>query len=468
MALVTELQTLVTANNKSFINAFSQAEAAAGALNKSIGFLKAGIAGAFAGITVGKFLDMAHNIDEAADAAAKFGTSFQSWQRLTYIADRADSSIESVQMGVRKLTAALADPSDKTRSVLKELGLNADQLKQQDLVGRYLEVIDALSKIRDQSSQADLATGIFGKAAFDQLPFIKADLKAINKEYDDLIPKLSQAQTDNVSALDDAMKRFRAVIMGSGNIIVAELSPVFTFLTNQATIFLSTWSNIIGKIKSGISLLKPDYGNSNNPFKDGFLPNGVSDAKAAELGFTLKSSIPSAPDMKFGTAVDAFSTATGEFKSTIAKIPPDMFGTKIGTLRNDAISKQFDDQLNRVFGEIVKPKEYKPDASFDRAVQDIYKAIYEGKDKNQLQPMFDFAKELANRLPDNARVNNEIISELQKLQKVANPDQKPIPIDIKVSTTPGFYAEIVNNPTIKGAITDGVTTAFVAASNVSN
>lgn len=153
-------------NSLSTFNA--QAAAAAGVL----GSLGASLT--FGGIAA--FIKSTNDgVDALNDLKDATGSSIENISALEDVADRTGTSLETVGSALTKFNQALnaAKPDSDVALALKQIGLNAADLKKQDPSEALLKTAQALASFADDGNKARLVQELFGKSTRELAPFLK-------------------------------------------------------------------------------------------------------------------------------------------------------------------------------------------------------------------------------------------------------------------------------------------------------
>ncbi len=189
MALISELKTLITADNKQFkaiVNdTISQSKKIGAAFNN----LGKGLAVAFAGIGgISLFKSMYEDLDRLTASADKLKISAESFQFLEYAARRSDIEIGTLEMGIRKLRLSLgkAASDQGITDALKKLNLSASELKSLSIDEAYFKIAEALGQVKDSAEQARLGTVLMGKSFQEQTELVNGNIKELKKNFADI------------------------------------------------------------------------------------------------------------------------------------------------------------------------------------------------------------------------------------------------------------------------------------------
>ena len=177
-------------------------------------------------------------IDQQAKSARALGGTTEAFQALAHAAELAGVASTVVEADLRKLNRELANPSERTAGMLRELGLSAQQLMGLDIDARVATIADRFRELGYTTAQTDAALkdmaveaqGL-GKMFLDggqQIRDAREELQAWGVAITDI-------DAAKVEAANDAFSRVRTVLGGVGQALAREVSPFVEALTRQFT-----------------------------------------------------------------------------------------------------------------------------------------------------------------------------------------------------------------------------------------
>jgi len=184
--------------------------------------------------------------DDLITLSNKTGISVQQLQELDYAARFVDVSVETMTTSMNKMTKTMDSARDAMATgklndqalAYQELGVqvtNADgSLRNNKLV--FYEVIDALGKVTNETERDSLSMQIFGKAATELNPLIKAgstELSRLAQEAHNVGAVVSDEGVNALGLFDDNMETLKASTQGLMNEALAQLAPVINDLVLQ-------------------------------------------------------------------------------------------------------------------------------------------------------------------------------------------------------------------------------------------
>ena len=197
--------------------------------------LAAGAAGM--GLLVKKSFDAVDSLQKTAD---KIGTTTQSLSKLHYAAGLTGVSVETLNMASQRFTRRLAEAARGTgeaKGALKELGINADELKKKQLDEQMLDLADAFGKVKTSADKVRLAMKLFdseGVSLVNTLALGRDGLKEMFKEAELLGIVLSSKAVGGIVKARDAMSKLFTLFKGVRDQMVGALAPA---IENLADLF---------------------------------------------------------------------------------------------------------------------------------------------------------------------------------------------------------------------------------------
>jgi hypothetical protein len=204
-------------------------------------------AAAAASVAIAKLMsDSGKFADDLITLSNKTGISVTQLQELEYAARFVDVSVETMTSSMNKLTRTMGMAQQALQSgkvneqskAYQRLGveiLNVDgSLRNNKVV--FLEVIDALGKMTNETERDAIAMQLFGKSATELNPLIKAgsaELRRLSQEAHLVGAVVSEEGVSALGAFDDHMQTLTASTQGLINEAMAELAPILNELITQ-------------------------------------------------------------------------------------------------------------------------------------------------------------------------------------------------------------------------------------------
>lgn len=211
------------------------------------------------GLTKG-LTDLATSSASTADhidkMSQKIGISREAYQELDFIASQSGMSVDSLQSGMKSLTAVMDGVANGTESSIQKFealgvsAVNADgSLRSQEDV--LFETLTALQGVENQTEKARLATELFGKSGTELMPLLNSEtgsIEEMKKQAHKLGLVLSDDMIDNsvelTDSLDQTKRAFSSLITNLGG----SLAPVVTQMSNGLQEFLPTLQTAISEL----------------------------------------------------------------------------------------------------------------------------------------------------------------------------------------------------------------------------
>lgn len=239
MAKVGELLVDVLARTTGLQKGLKRGETQMQKFKKVAGNVAAGIAAAF---SINAVRNMISDFAQAGDALDKMskrtGLTVEALSGLQFAAEQSGASIETVEMGIRNMQRVLLDVqqgSSTAATTLKMLGLNIQQLQNMTPEQQFIQMAEALSKVKDPSKQAALAMELFGRSGTQLLPMLQqggAGIEKLVQEAERLGIVMSSDNAQAAADFTDAMNRLKKVMREIGFAIASVIVPALTSAAN--------------------------------------------------------------------------------------------------------------------------------------------------------------------------------------------------------------------------------------------
>jgi len=180
------------------------------AKTKKLSTAAAGLLGAVGGLAI----KTAQSADELNTLSKQTGISTDDLQKMSYAADLVDVSVENITGAMTKMKKGMAE-GDFGKAVFEQLGVSVRDadgaLRDSNEV--FYEVLDALSKVSNETERDTLAMEVFGKSA-DQLAGIVDDggakLRELGDEASNLGLILDQETLQGLNDVNDTIDKLKA------------------------------------------------------------------------------------------------------------------------------------------------------------------------------------------------------------------------------------------------------------------
>ena len=186
--------------------------------------------GAAVGFIGKKMLDSAINAgafaDELLTLSAKTNVSAETLQKWSYASEFIDTSVEDMTSAMAKMTRGLETNKEKFASLGVATRDSSGAFRSQEEI--FLDTVDALGKVGNETERDALAMQLFGKSAQELNPLIKAggdELRRLGEEAIAAGVVLSGETLSNFAAFDDTVQRMKMQFGALGKNIVASFLP---------------------------------------------------------------------------------------------------------------------------------------------------------------------------------------------------------------------------------------------------
>lgn len=212
------------------------------------------ILAAIVGIGVA-FATEADSISDAASALNLDPETYQTWNNLfTKVTGSADA-FSGAMNGVTQVLANISKGSTKNEAALQSLGLTIDDLKGKSPEEALQIIIEALSKVSDESERTVLATALLGDSGSEVAKvagLTTSQISAMNSEFEQT-GMLTNAQVASGKSLADTFKEIKQEFMVVAAELGTALMPTFQTFANV----LKNLAPTLNAVANGISALGP-------------------------------------------------------------------------------------------------------------------------------------------------------------------------------------------------------------------
>ena len=198
--------------------------------------------------------------DNILTLATVTGLSTDALQEYQYMAELMDVSLDTITGSLTKLTKSMYSAKDGTGSAaeyFEALGISVTdsngQLRDSNEV--FMEAIEALGQIGNDTERDAIAMGLFGKSAQDLNPMIQTGaegMEAFRQEAHDMGYVLDTEALGSLGAMDDSFQRLTLASDTLKNQIGLALAPVITTVINGAVALMQWATPMITGLIQGI------------------------------------------------------------------------------------------------------------------------------------------------------------------------------------------------------------------------
>jgi hypothetical protein len=279
-ALIGALRVSLSADTAKFAagmkGAERQARTSSSAIAKSLGGIKAGLAGLAAGLSIGVITNAIHSALEyagsLAEMAQQLGVTARDLQNFRAVAGQVGVSQEQLEVGLSKLTITLGKIAAGAKEPLKAfeaIGISADQLKGKDTGEVFRMMADGLQKVTDRSQRAVVEVTAMGKSGSKLDNMLSGGSKAINElaaANEALGGVLSDEQIQNADKTADKLRQLHTVLKAQIAGAVADNASAILGLANALVGLVSgigkalnAWRQMEAEFNAGFSQM---FGNA--------------------------------------------------------------------------------------------------------------------------------------------------------------------------------------------------------------
>ena len=234
--------------------AFAAIAAAATATVTAVGAVGKGLVDI--GTKLGKLsVETAAYADNVLTESTISGISAEKYQELAYAAELVDTSLETMQGSLVKVTKSMSSAAGGNKAMIanfKKLGVSVKDSNGnlRDSEDVFADVIDALGKIENETERDAMAMNVLGKSASDLKPLIAAGgdtLKQLGQEAHDVGYVMSDETLDAFGAFDDNIQKLKNGATAAKNAIGGMMLPALTDLSGTGVELLGEFTNAMNE-----------------------------------------------------------------------------------------------------------------------------------------------------------------------------------------------------------------------------
>lgn len=182
------------------------------------------------GLAVRKWQQAGDALDKMS---ARTGMSVAALSRLQIAADYSGTTIEDVEVAVRKASRAMEEAyggSEQMVSAFAAIGLSMADLKSMTPDQQFDAIAKAIADIKNPTDQAYATMLLFGKSSTQLLPMIQT-LDETRQRADQFGAVMSRLDATKAADLNDSFADVRFAITGLVNVIASTLQPALMTVT---------------------------------------------------------------------------------------------------------------------------------------------------------------------------------------------------------------------------------------------
>ena len=210
MATIAELKVKISTNNAKLKKGLASASRRIGNFAKKAAKRMAIIGAVIGAVVIGAFVKLAgvisrvgDEIDKLAKSAKILNIPVAKLQELEFAAKLSGATLSDLNTGLQKMADSVSDAATgvgEAKVALEELGLDAETLKKKRIDRQFLDIADALAKVKNTSDQVRIARDIFGRGGIALLNTLKSNLRETAKEFDRLGVSITDQQAAAIEA----------------------------------------------------------------------------------------------------------------------------------------------------------------------------------------------------------------------------------------------------------------------------
>lgn len=189
----------------------------------------------------------AETIDQTSKLAARLGFTYGEMAGFALAGDLAGVSMDTIGAAATKADVAFvkaANGSKEANAAFARLGLSVEQLNGMSAAERFDAITEAIASLPTEAERAAAAVAMFGRSGAQLLPLFAGGAEAIRaarEEAERFGLALTNAQGQNVEAMNDAFTRAQKAVAGVVQQVVAYLAPAVSAVT-------TAFSDLIGSV----------------------------------------------------------------------------------------------------------------------------------------------------------------------------------------------------------------------------
>lgn len=245
-----KLSALLTMDSSQFEKGIDKAEKtgknAASKMEKNFSRVKKAFAAIISVAAVKKGIDAMTSLANATAAAGDkidkqsqaLGMSRRAYQEWDYILSQSGASIDSMNVSMKTLNAAIVDGSKDSEEALKELGLTSQELGLLSQEQAFERVVRAFQQMPAGAQKSALAVKLFGRNGQELMALLNSGATSIDEmriAARGLGLVMSDEAVDASVKYTDAMDTMKRTFAGLRYSIGSRLLPTFTGFINKVT-----------------------------------------------------------------------------------------------------------------------------------------------------------------------------------------------------------------------------------------
>ncbi len=394
--------------------------------------------GALAAIGAG-LIKAGQNADELNTLAKQTGLTTEEIQKFKYASDLIDVELDDMTGALRKMTRNMISTSTEVQGAWQTLGVSTKNAAGQTkgVTEIFYEVLDALSKVENETERDQLAMLLFGKSANDLAGIVDdggAALRILGEEAENLGLIMSQDAVDGANEFNDVIDKLKANITASlgkafsenaenltevaediADVLVkvvnaiADAPPFVTKTTLAITGLLAILSPLLSvssKTVSAVVKLKNAY---KIKTAETIKSTAAETQHSAALNKTATSASGAAKGIKgIGTAA---KTASPYILAVVAALA-------LVSLEVNRTLKEADKKVEETYGKLLKESEKVYDANIEKLEDEL--SAHEKAQEEKISSINSFYDNAIDKLDENLEAQKKAIETEQDLIEKAH------------------------------------------------
>lgn len=185
-------------------------------------------------------------IDSNAKMSRRLGVTYRELAGLKLAGELAGVSMEQIGAAMVRADVAMTKAMGGSKSAaaaFQTLGLNLEEIQAMSGADRFEAIATAISQLPTAAERSAAAVALFGRSGAELMPLFEGGANGIAQaraEADKFGLSLTNMQSQQVEAMNDAFTRVRAAISGVVGQVVAYLAPAIQGVVKQFTDFIGT------------------------------------------------------------------------------------------------------------------------------------------------------------------------------------------------------------------------------------
>lgn len=193
--------------------------------------------------------------DDLNTLAKQTGFTVQELQKMQYASDIVDVSVDDMTKAAAKMTKNMVSTSSEVQAAWTTLGVSVTDVNGQmrPVTDVFYDVLNALSKVENETERDQLAMQLFGKSANELAGIVDdggAALRELGKEAEEAGLIMSEDAVNAANEFNDSIDRMKATVG-------ARLGEIGTNIATLLLPFLERLVDVISKVLTWFANMNP-------------------------------------------------------------------------------------------------------------------------------------------------------------------------------------------------------------------